>query len=337
MQFCIKIYSAKLKLPIIISPLFGFYLVLITAIIMLISSNSSFIMWLCLEINILAFLPIISSEPGIAFENTIKYFIIQRCASIIFLFGVIFCLLIRNKFIIMKRLAIFVKLGASPFHGWFISILKRCSIWVLFLLSTIQKILPLLIIINIINLYRWLLFITLITIAVIFYRVPGAVTLNKVLGLSSMANLVWLLFRVHLSVKLILRFIFIYIILLLGIVFSTNTRNNTSLFQIEGLDNFSKLIFIFIFLSLGSLPPLLGFLIKLLVLKSMIFITGIPVIIVLVFTSLIILYTYISRFFYYIRIAPSVKLTVKTGQLKSTKLIFLASVFSFNLLMSFSI
>merc|ERR1711875_125154 len=114
-----------------------------------------------------------------------------------------------------------------------------------------------------------------------------------------------------------------------GIVFSTNTRNNTSLFQIEGLDNFSKLIFIFIFLSLGRLPPLLGFLIKLLVLKSMIFITGIPVIIVL-------LYTYISRFFYYIRIAPSVKLTVKTGQLKSTKLIFLTSVFSFNLLMSFS-
>merc|ERR1712013_248837 len=139
----------------------------------------------------------------------------------------------------------------------------------------------------------------------------------------------------HLSVKLILSFIFIYIILLLGIVFSTNTRNNTSLFQIEGLDNFSKLMFIFI--SLGSLPPLLGFLIKLLVLKSIIYITGIPVIIILVFISLIILYTYISRFFYYIRIAPSVKLTLKTGQLKSIKLIFLASIFSFNLLMSLSI
>jgi NADH:ubiquinone oxidoreductase subunit 2 (subunit N) len=76
----------------------------------------------------LAFLPIISSEMGVAFENTIKYFIIQRCASIIFLFGVIFCLFIRNRFILIKRVAIFFKLGAAPFHGWFISILKRCSI-----------------------------------------------------------------------------------------------------------------------------------------------------------------------------------------------------------------
>jgi len=317
---------------IIISPLFGFYLVLIVAIIILIRSNSSFIIWLCLETNILAFLPIISSESGIAFENTIKYFIIQRCASIIFLFGVIFCLLMRNKFIIIKRVAIFVKLGASPFHGWFISILKRCSVWVLFLLSTIQKILPLLIIINIADLYRWLLCVTLITAIVIFYRVPGAVRLNKVLGLSSMANLVWLLFRVHLSVKLILIFMFIYSILLLGIIFSTNISNNTSLFQIEGLDNFSKLIFIFIFISLGSLPPLLGFLIKLLVLKSLIIIVGAPTIIILVFISLIIFYTYISRFFYYMRMAPSVKLRLKTGQVKPIKLIFLTSVFSFNFL-----
>merc|ERR1712243_199107 len=91
-----------------------------------------------------------------------------------------------------------------------------------------------------------------------------------------MANLVWLLFRVHLSVKLILIFMFIYSILLLGIIFSTNISNNTSLFQIEGLDNFSKLIFIFILISLGSLPPLLGFLIKLLVLKSLIIIVGAP-------------------------------------------------------------
>merc|ERR1719206_731144 len=212
----------------------------------------------------------------------------------------------------MKRLANICKTGGFPLPWLIYFNFKKMFYLSLILTIYSSKILPLLIIINIVNLYRWLLFITLITTAV-------------------------LLFRVHLSVKLILSFIFIYIILLLGIVFSTNTRNNTSLFQIEGLDNFSKLMFMFIFLSLGSLPPLLGFLIKLLVLKSIIYITGIPVIIILVFISLIILYTYISRFFYYIRIAPSVKLTLKTGQLKSTKLIFLASIFSFNLLMSLSI
>ena len=235
----------------------------------------------------MAFLPVISSEAGVAFENTMKYFIIQRCASIIFLFGVILCLFISNSFIFLKRIALFFKLGAAPFHGWFISILKRCSIWVLFLLSTVQKILPLSIIVNIIVLPRLLIFITFFTILVIFFRVPGRVTLNKVLALSSIANLIWLLFRVQISTKLILIFILIYSVLLIGIIFSTDIRSNSSFYQIERLDNFSKIMFIFIFISLGSLPPLLGFLSKLLVLKRLILIIGLSVIVTLVFISLI--------------------------------------------------
>merc|ERR1712055_101127 len=104
--------------------------------------------------------------------------------------------------------------------------------------------------------------------------------------------------RVQISTKLILIFILIYSVLLIGIIFSTDIRSNSSFYQIERLDNFSKIIFIFIFISLGSLPPLLGFLSKLLVLKRLILIIGLSVIVTLVFISLIILYTYISRFFF---------------------------------------
>ena len=318
---------------IILNPLFGFYFILIIAMITIARSNSSFIIWLCLEINILAFLPIMSSESGVAFENTIKYFIIQRCASIIFLFGLIYCLFIGNRFVLLKRIALFFKLGAAPFHGWFVSILKRCSIWILFLLSTVQKLLPLLIIVNIMVNPRLLILIVLFTIIVIFFSVPGRVTLNKVLALSSMANLMWLLFRVQNSVKLIVLFIVIYSILLLGIIFSVNMRSNSSFYQIERLDNLSKILFIFIFISLGRLPPLLGFMIKLLVLKRLILIIGIFTIISLVFMSLMILYTYISRFFFYLRIIPSIKLRIKIRKIKYLKLVSLMSVFNFNLFM----
>merc|ERR1712183_657851 len=107
-------------------------------------------------------------------------------------------------------------------------------------------------------------------------------------------------FGVQNSAKLILSFILIYSILLMGIIFSINIRRNSSFYQIERLDNFSKVIFMFI--SLGSLPPLLGFLAKLLVLKTIILTVRLPAIILLVFTSLIILYTYISRFFFYLSI-----------------------------------
>merc|ERR1712168_56960 len=117
-------------------------------------------------------------------------------------------------------------------------------------------------------------------------------------ALSSVANLILLLFGAQNSAKLILSFIFIYFILLTGIIFSINIRRNSSLYQIERLDNFSKVMFMFIFISLGSLPPLLGFLGKLLILKTIILTVRLPAIILLVFTSLIILYTYISRFFF---------------------------------------
>jgi len=157
------------------------------------------------------------------------------------------------------------------------------------------------------------------------------VTLNKVLALSSIANLMWLLFRVQNSVKLIILFIFIYSILLLGIIFSVNMRSNSSFYQIERLDNLSKILFIFIFISLGRLPPLLGFIIKLLVLKRLILIIGVFTIISLVFMSLIILYTYISRFFFYLRMIPSIKLRIKIRKIKYLKLVSLISVFNFNL------
>ena len=299
---------------------------------LLLRSGSSFIIWLCLEINILAFLPVISSEPGISFENTIKYFIIQRCASIIFLLGIIFSLIIRNKFVLIKLVALVLKLGAAPFHGWFISILKRCSLWVLFLLSTLQKLLPLIIIVNI-TIYMWLLlFFSLFTFLVIFFSVPGAIRLNKILALSSIGNLIWLLISSQSSIKLILVFIFIYIILLLGVLYISDTMSSTSFPQIGGINNLPGVIFIFIFISLGRLPPLLGFLGKLIILKRVILIIGLPLFLLTVFTSLIILYTYISRFFYYIRFSPAIKVTTMYGKNKTSKVLFFASVFMFNLL-----
>merc|ERR1719481_947478 len=97
------------------------------------------------------------------------------------------------------------------------------------------------------------------------------------------------------SIKLILVFIFIYVILLLGVLYISDTISRTSFPQIGGINNLSGVIFIFIFISLGRLPPLLGFLGKLIILKRIILIIGLPLFLLTVFTSLIILYTYISR------------------------------------------
>ena len=134
-----------------------------------------------------------------------------------------------------------------------------------------------------------LLFFSLFTFLVIFFSVPGAIRLNKILALSSIGNLIWLLISSQSSIKLIL--VFIYVIFLLGVLYISDTILSTSFPQIGGTNNLSGVILIFIFILLGRLRPLLGFLGKLIILKRIILIIGLPLFLLAVITSLIILYT----------------------------------------------
>ena len=188
----LKIWRLKSLLieEIVLSPLFGFYFILFLRIILCLSSTSSFLIWVALELNILAFLPIISNQGVWAFENTIKYFLVQSVASIIFLSSRIMINFLPSYFSDVGTVSILLKLGAAPLHGWFISILKTCSLTVLFFLSTIQKILPLLVCFNL-WLKSWVLVLfSVITFILILLSAPGTVNINKILGISSVINLI---------------------------------------------------------------------------------------------------------------------------------------------------
>ena len=187
------------------------------SIIISLSFNSRFFIWIRLEINILRFLPIISSGLNIELENSVKYFLIQRWASIIFLIRYFFCNFLFNSFYLLLIISIFIKLGISPFHTWFISILKSCSLYILILLSTVQKIIPLIILNNVYIYIRILYLCIFLTILFLLIMLPRVINLNKLLALSSLGNIIWLLSRNLLSIKLILIFIVIYMYILVGI------------------------------------------------------------------------------------------------------------------------
>jgi len=75
-------------------------------------------MWVSLEVNMLSFLPIISSNDLSPFENTIKYFLVQSLASIIFI-TVTIIRIFKYKYRIERVLilSIALKLGIAPFHS----------------------------------------------------------------------------------------------------------------------------------------------------------------------------------------------------------------------------
>ena len=71
----------------------NFYFLIFMSIIISLRFNSRLFIWIRLEINILSFLPIISSGLNIELENSVKYFLIQRWASIIFFDKIFFAII----------------------------------------------------------------------------------------------------------------------------------------------------------------------------------------------------------------------------------------------------
>ena len=321
---------------IIILSLINFYFLLFISIIMATSFNSRFIIWIRLEINILRFLPIISSGVNIELENSVKYFIIQSWASIIFLMRIFFCNYLFNRFYILLVIRIFIKLGVSPFHTWFISILKTCSLYILIFLSTIQKLIPLIILNNIyINyiLFYIRIFLTMLFFTLILSRV---INLNKLLALSSLGNILWLISRNILSLKLIFLFIIIYIHILLGIYIFYNKYYYNIFTQINRINYFDKILIVLIFMSLGGIPPILGFLRKLMVLKIILIYENIMLFLIIIFCSLILLYHYISRIYFFLTLIPLIKLGFRYINNSWLKYIYLISLtfFIFNFIIS---
>ena len=145
----------------------------------------------------LRFLPIIISREYSPIENSIKYFIIQRIASIFYIICVLLCL-IKYNFVIEMFIftRIMIKLGAAPFHRWFLSLSKTLSLFILMLISTVQKIIPIIILrlLNVIN--NIIIFVCVITFFVIFYNSLLLLSLIKILALSRINNLLWFLTRI---------------------------------------------------------------------------------------------------------------------------------------------
>jgi len=308
------------------------------SIIISLRVTSRLLIWIRLELNILRFLPIISSKENVEIENSIKYFLIQRWASITFLIRFFFFFVVNNNFFILINLRLFIKLGISPFHSWFISILKTSSLNTLFILSTLQKIIPLIIIFNTKVNSILILIVIFLTLIFILSLLPSTININKVLALSSINNIIWLIISTLFSLKIILLFISVYIYILLGVVIIYNFYSLSVFNQINSIVFLDKFSILMIFISLGGMPPLLGFLSKMLILKILIsnFIRMVLVFII-VMSSLLLLYFYLSRIYFYLTNTPSLKINFKLNIFSIKKVIYIISLLYINLIFVFYI
>nr|YP_010953247.1 NADH dehydrogenase subunit 2 [Aoteapsyche colonica]WMQ76506.1 NADH dehydrogenase subunit 2 [Aoteapsyche colonica] len=281
---------------------FLFLSLLIFSILFIISSNSWINCWMGLEINTLAFLTLTFNKKFlINSEFTMKYYLIQSISSINFLF---FMLLINynlldyknfhNFLLINLNLTLLMKMGSAPFHFWMISIIEGISWMNLLILLTIQKIPPMILISYYLN-FKILIF--FITLNCFFGSLGGLNQLNiqKILTYSSIYNFSWMMSSIMISENLFYFFILIYSLILFNLTSFFSKLNLFFINQIYLLKTNKHLIFIIFLnlLSLGGLPPFLGFITKWIITLYMVQTLN-SIILIMILSSLINLYYYIQ-------------------------------------------
>jgi len=282
------------------------------------------IQWALLELNMLCFIPILSAfRTSRSTVNRIKYFTTQRRASLLF---IIFMGTPFHNSVILNMLIIF-KIAIPPFQRWITSILPSIGLTQINIIFTIQKLIPLVILAQ--NNYPPILF-AFIIMAFGFTLLSSldSLPLWKLIFVSSVVNIIWTLRNLNNS----------WLIFFLGYsAILTGLLSNLKLFQVRKLSDIIKLkggVRIALplqFFSLGGVPPMAGFMVKLIIISKMVT-SNLPIAIVLLFSSLIIIFIYTIIFYQIFCIKP--RQTKRTPQIgstaKNTPLIitnFIASVF----------
>lgn len=256
-----------------------------------------------LEINLIAFIPLISNKKNILISEAIlKYFLIQTLTSANLLFFIliininIFYFNINLQIIYpLLNFALLIKIGAAPFHFWFPSVIEGITWLNCFILSSWQKITPI-IVLSYCSCYPIL--ILRIILSAIFGGIGGLnqTSIRKIIAYSSIRHLRWILISTLININLWLTYFFFYSLISGTIIYIYNLIKSfylTQLFNNKFNSYFFYRFSINLF-SLGGLPPFLGFLPKWLVINFIINNNYKIIILIIIIITLINLIYYIN-------------------------------------------
>lgn len=248
--------SYLIKELILISSLYVYIYLYFMSFILVIRGEDWFIIWIGLEINMIRFIIIIYKRYiQESVEVRMKYFFIQSLGSALFLrifyinkewLGELMCSVLGYK------------IGVAPFYIWLVSVCNSLEWLSLFILLTLQKIIPLILINFFIGWICWLFVILRLVIGVI--GAFGQKFLKILIVYSSIHHLGWLILCSEYSDMLWILYLFMYMLIIICIVIILIKNEIIYLFCIDEWKR--KMWFAFGILRIGGIPPFLGFFLK---------------------------------------------------------------------------
>uniref|UniRef100_UPI0030FEF0E9 NADH dehydrogenase subunit 2 n=1 Tax=Amblyomma breviscutatum TaxID=3134081 RepID=UPI0030FEF0E9 len=268
------------------------WMILLTIMVTL-SSSYWFIYWLMMEMNLLMFLPIMNSKKKNNANCLVTYFVIQAFSSTLFFFSsVCFSMLNLFFFEFMIMISIMIKLAVIPFHFWLTSLSELINYSSLFMILTLQKIIPLFILMM--NKLEMMVLFALISSIFGSLLLFNLKSLKKILIFSSISHQGWLMILLAMNSNFWLSYMFIYSLLIYKIskIFEKNNFLLTNSFFKKKNSINEKISIATLMLSLGGMPPFTGFMMKFISILIIVN-NSIYVVMILILSSIINIFIYL--------------------------------------------
>nr|AWV83211.1 NADH dehydrogenase subunit 2 [Euterpnosia chibensis] len=268
---------------------------MLIGIVISISSNNWLGCWMGIEINLISFLPIMMNSVSVySSESMMKYFIIQGMGSSLLFFSLMLMFIYNMNYLMM--ISLLIKMGCPPFHLWFPSVMEGLSWFNCFMLSTIQKFVPIMLI-SYLNLN--------VTLFIIMSSLWGSLgglmysSLRKIIAYSSIYNLGWMISGTYIINYSWIIYYLIYSLTLMMVCYSFYIfgMNYLNQFFLVSMDYMKLIFMMIIFLSMGGMPPFMGFFPKMILVYCLILNKMFFVCFILLVSALLVMFFYLRVIF----------------------------------------
>nr|Q71MY2.1 RecName: Full=NADH-ubiquinone oxidoreductase chain 2; AltName: Full=NADH dehydrogenase subunit 2 [Oryzorictes hova]AAN76685.1 NADH dehydrogenase subunit 2 [Oryzorictes hova] len=284
------------------------YITLISGTIITMTSSHWLTVWMGLEMNMFAIIPLImKTHTPRAIEATTKYFLIQASASMLLLMAATINFMEFGQWTVIDMpspiastiilAAIMMKLGMAPFHFWVPEVTQGTLLSTSLIILTWQKLAPLSILYQIYPSMnpKIILASAMLSIMIGGWGGLNQTQLRKIMAYSSIAHMGWMSAILIYNPSLMLLNLTLYIIFtitMFTILIHCMATSNKTLSMMWNNTPILMMTLLLTLLSMGGLPPLSGFVPKWLIINEMITNNNITISLTMAMLALLNLYFY---------------------------------------------